>query len=154
MKATIRSAFACSPAFAWDKVQTSALLQEVIYPLLRIAPAAGASFPARWEEGQSVHGRLYLFGFLPLGKHVIHIERVDAERRQIQSRESGGLIRRWDHLVTVRPGDDGQTIYSDEIEIECGWLTPLVWAFANAFYRHRHRRWKRLIRRAAPAGVR
>jgi len=36
--------------------------------------------------------------------------------------------------------------YTDEIEIQAGWLTPGIWLFAQLFYRHRQRRWKALLR--------
>ncbi len=84
---------------------------------------------------------------IPLGRHSIFCERIDPELREIQTREREPLVRRWDHLVRVRPEGDGHTRYSDEIEIEAGLLTPIVWLFAEVFYRHRQRRWKRLIRR-------
>ena len=42
---------------------------------------------------------------------------------------------------------DGRTRYTDSVEVRAGLLTPLVWAFATAFYRHRQRRWRRLVRR-------
>ena len=79
------------------------------------------------------------------------MERIDPAAREIQSRESEWLVRRWDHLVRVRPAGDGQTLYSDEIIIEAGWATFFVWLFAHWFYRHRQRRWRRVARRLAAA---
>ena len=38
-----------------------------------------------------------------------------------------------------------------EIVIEAGPLTLLVWLFANWFYRHRQRRWRRVARRLTKA---
>jgi hypothetical protein len=95
--------------------------------------------------------RIYLFGIIPLGTHTIFLERIDPEAREIQSRESAFLVRRWDHLVRVRPAGYGQTLYSDEILIEAGWLTAFVWLFAQWFYRHRQRRWRRVARRLVAA---
>src|SRR5205814_10309082 len=95
--------------------------------------------------------RIYLFGIIPLGTHTIFLERIDSEAREIQSRESEWLVRRWDHLIRVRPAADGQTLYSDEILIEAGWLTAFVWLFAHWFYRHRQRRWRRVARRLVAA---
>jgi hypothetical protein len=68
---------------------------------------------------------------------------------EIQSRESEPLVRRWDHLIRIRPTPDGQTLYSDEIIIEAGWVTLVVWLFAHCFYRHRQRKWRRIARRLA-----
>jgi hypothetical protein len=83
---------------------------------------------------------------LPLGQHAIHFERVDPELMEIRTRESGSLVRRWCHTMSVRPSSDRRTLYADEVEIEGGLLTPLVWLFAQWLYRHRHRRWKAIAR--------
>ncbi|HUR47928.1 MAG TPA: hypothetical protein VMY88_00155 [Acidimicrobiales bacterium] len=70
---------------------------------------------------------VYLLGVVPLGPHTIFCERIDSGARTIQTRESGPRVRRWDHQMRVRPSPDGRTLYSDEIIIEAGWLTGLVW---------------------------
>jgi len=114
-----------------------------------VRPMAGETLPERWPAGQTVRCRSYLFGLIPLGTHVVHLERIDPSAREIQSREFDPLISRWDHLVRIRPMTEGRCRYSDEIEIEAGWLTPLVWLFALGFYRHRQRRWRRVARRLA-----
>lgn len=93
--------------------------------------------PERWTQGSTYRFRCYLFGVVPLGAHTIFIERVDPVALEIQSREHEALVRHWDHLIRIRPTPDGNALYSDEIEITAGLLTPLVWAFAQWFYRHR-----------------
>ncbi len=153
MKVTVRSVFDRPPEFVWDRVQTSSLHREVTWPLIRVEPVAGTSIPERWQEGQSIPLRMYLFGFLPLGRHTIRLAAVDPHVRQIRSRESGTLARKWWHDITVADAGDGRTLYSDEVEIASGLLTLPVWAFAWLFYRYRQRRWKKLIRRANPAAV-
>jgi hypothetical protein len=90
-------------------------------------------------------------GLIPLGLHTIRIEHIDAPRRQIQSRETNGLISRWDHLVSIREMPAGRTLYSDEIEIEAGRFTWIVWLYAQVFYRHRQRRWRRIAKRLSAA---
>jgi hypothetical protein len=47
----------------------------------------------------------------------------------------------------VRPLEAGTCRYSDEIEIDAGLLTPLVWLFARVFYGHRQRRWQKVAMR-------
>lgn len=81
-----------------------------------------------------------------MGWQVVGIERqppVGAIRR-LRDNGRSLLIQRWDHLITVEPDGSRRTRYTDRIEIEAGWLTPLVWAFAQVFYAHRQRRWRRL----------
>jgi hypothetical protein len=132
---------------AWEELQRPALHREVIRPLFRFEPIDPPQFPERWPVGATLHFRGYLFGIIPIGTHTIFIERIDPATREIQSREVGGLVRRWDHLICVRTTGEGQTLYSDAIIIEAGWLTLFVWLFAQWFYRHRQRRWRRVARR-------
>jgi hypothetical protein len=149
MKVSVASVLPCPAEKVWDEVQRSSLLLEVARPLVKIVPADGPQFPERWPEGATVRCRSYLFGIIPLGTRTILLERIDPAAREIQSRESDPLIRRWDHLVRVRPTDDGRTHYSDEIIIEAGWATVFVWLFAQWFYRHRQRRWRQVAHRLA-----
>lgn len=151
MKVTVRSVFDCPPEFVWDRVQTSAAFLEVIRPLMRVEPVDGTPLPERWAERTSVSVRMYLFGFLPLGRHTIRHADIDPHGRQIRSKESGTLVRSWCHDITVADADRGRALYSDEVEIRAGLLTLPVWVFAWLFYRHRQRRWKKLIREAAVA---
>src|SRR5262249_23839568 len=147
-----QSMFDCPPEKVWAELQTSALHREVIRPLMRFRSLDAPDASERWSQGGTFHFRCYLFGVIPLGKHTIFIERIDPVAQEIQSREHGALLHRWDHLIRIRPTPDGRTLYADEVEFSAGLLTPLVWAFAQWFYRHRQRRWRRIARRLASAG--
>jgi hypothetical protein len=68
---------------------------------------------------------------------------LDSDHHRIATQERSALVRRWDHVIEVREVD-GRTVYSDTIEIEAGLLTLPVRIFAEFFYRHRQRRWRRL----------
>lgn len=153
MRAYIESILECPPELVWAEVQNSRLLLEVMWPVLKFVPPRGEEFPERWQEGTTVFGPGFIFGLLPLGLHRLGFERIDQERRQIQTRETNRFVRRWDHVITVRGTSDGRTLYSDEIEIKAGVLTPMVWLFAQLFYRHRQRRWRRIARRLAEAAT-
>jgi hypothetical protein len=145
MRVHVQSEFQASADRVWRKVQTVGLLMSVMRPLVRIAVTTDG-YPERWTPGKELCGRLYLFVWLPLGPHAIGIESVDDTRMQIMTREHGLLAPSWDHLIAVRSTPAGETIYSDTIDIRAGLLTPMLWLFANVFYRHRHCRWKRLLR--------
>ena len=147
MKVYLESVLNCPPERVWAEVQRSSLLLEVAHPLARIEPVDAADLPEHWVEGATIRCRSYLFGIIPLGTRVIYLERIDRATREIQSRESDPLIRRWDHLIRVQAARQGWTLYSDEIEIDAGWLTFLVWLFAQWFYHHRQRKWHFVARR-------
>jgi hypothetical protein len=145
----VQSVFDCPPERVWEELQTSALLRKVTWPFVRFRSLDPDGIPERWTEDSAYHFRCYVFGLIPLGKHTIFMERVDPVAHEIQSREHDTLVRRWDHLIRIRSTPDGRSLYSDEVEISAGPLTPLVWAFAQWFYRHRQRRWRRIARRLA-----
>jgi ligand-binding SRPBCC domain-containing protein len=149
MRVYVESVLPCPPEKVWHELQRPALLCELSRPLVSFVPADGAPFPERWLEGDTWHLKVSLFGILPLGSHNISVERIDPGARTIQTRESGPRVRRWDHQLRVRASGDGRTVYSDEIIIEAGWLTGLVWLYAQALYRHRQRRWRHVARRLA-----
>mgnify|MGYP001813401044 CR=1 FL=1 len=134
----------------WEEVQRPALLEEVAAPLVRFRWIEPEERLAHWPAGGTVRVRSYLFGILPMGERELVFERIDDERHEIQTRERDALIRRWDHLITVRDGGEGGARYRDRIEIDAGLLTLPVWLFAQWFYRHRQRRWRRVVERLAP----
>lgn len=147
MRVVVESVLPCRAELAWEEVQTSRLLIEVARPLLVIRPIRGESLPVWWESGTTIRCRSYLFGFIPLGTRVVRFERIDAARREIQTRESDPLIRRWDHLIKIESLDAVRCRYADDIEIGAGLLTPVVWLFAIVFYRYRQRRWLAVAQR-------
>ena len=92
-------------------------------------------------------GEVSIVFFVPaMGLASNHAERIDHKNYEIQTREADPLVRRWDHLVSVRPLGENQSIYRDTVDIDAGNLTFVVWAWANWFYRHRQRRWRALAK--------
>jgi hypothetical protein len=78
---------------------------------------------------------------------MLFIWNASTRRRARSSRERDALVRRWDHLIRIRPLANDCCRYLDEIDIDAGPLTLLVWLFAQVFYRHRQRRWQRVAER-------
>ena len=151
MRLFVETLLPCGADQAWATVQTSELLHEVASPLVTIRPLPGEQFPKYWQAGSRIHCRPLLFGLLPLFTRDLSFERIDPVKRKIQTRESDRLIARWDHAIRIRAISDDACWYSDEIEIEAGWLTSFVWLFAALFYRHRQQRWQNVARRLASA---
>jgi hypothetical protein len=144
MKVDVSTVLNCPADKAWDEVQKSSLLLHVIRPMAGIVPADRSGFPERWSEGLTVRCKTFIFGFIPIGTRVLHFERIDQDSREIHTREHDPLVRRWDHVISIRPRNAGQSIYRDVIEVEAGRLTFLVWVWVNWFYRCRQRRWRAL----------
>lgn len=151
MKVTVTTLLDATPERVWDEVQRSDLLEYVAAPLIEFDPVNSESFPERWDEGD-YRVAMRLFGVIPLGEQTIRIskERVDdtdgKQFYQLRDDGTGELISVWDHLISVRETPDRKTVYTDEIEVRAGVLTPLIWLFASIFYRHRQRRWRKLVK--------
>lgn len=145
MQATIHSTIRTDSATMWRELRKPASLRYVASPILSFQPVDGRALPDWWEESETYIVKLSLFDMFPLGKHRITVIRIDEAAMEMLTHESGMLTRTWNHLLQIRAIDVGAVEYTDSVEIRAGLLTPLVWLFAQFFYRHRQRRWKVLL---------
>lgn len=147
MRTCITTTLDCSKDRVWQEVKTSRLLEYVAAPLIVFEPLQPICFPQVWEEGRYLI-TMKLFGWLPFGRQwmVISIPQADEQVYQIRDNGYGDRIARWDHRITIQDAPDGKTSYTDQVDIEAGLITPLVWLFSQVFYRHRQRRWRNLVK--------
>lgn len=144
MRVHVSTFLDASPSTVWNTVKTKELLHHVISPMGKFSPLDGETRGAL-IPGTAYDGRSFMFSVIPVGTRTILIESVDDRTRTMQSREHGEIgLKKWDHLIAVRPERDGSR-YSDTIEINAGVLTPLYWLYAALFYRHRQRKWRKLV---------
>ena len=134
-----------APDRVWEELKKPELLLHIAAGVLSFRPIKPPAFPPRWTPGEYEVAMLWK-GFLPVGRQMIVIEYPEPKdgARFVRDNGRGGLIRTWDHLITVAPLDDGRTRYVDRVRIEAGALTPFVVLFAERFYRHRQKRWREL----------
>lgn len=131
----------------WAAVQQTETLREVARGLLGFRSIDAKPLPEQWHAGQRVTIRMLLFGVLPAWKHTIEMVALNDRRREFQTRESGGPLRVWNHRVQVEVCGKGRSLYTDEVELAAGVLTPLAWLTAAVFFAYRQSRWRRLARR-------
>ena len=140
----------CSMDRLASELGRPALFHYLASPMLVFDAVEPADAIARWSPGK-YRFRLRLGGRLPIGEHVVNLQRtlqdaVAAEGRLVVWHDAGysDLIRVWDHQIAL---EDflGMTRYTDEVEIHAGPLTVPAWLFALAFYGHRQRRLNRLV---------
>ena len=136
----------CSEGELWAKIMDPKSLQFVASPILKFIPVGKNIFEKEWELNRDYVLKLYLFGFLPLGNHTIRLINIDRSENKIESTESGLLARVWNHTILFQETEQNRVHYMDIIEIKAGLLTPMIWIFAHLFYRHRQRRWRKLLR--------
>ena len=146
MRVRLSTKLPISAEAAFALVCMPALLNHITAPLLRFVPLEPGAFPQTWQEG-AYRVRVMLGGLLPMGRQWIDISYVRTADGSFHMRDNGrgDLARRWDHRITITPDDKGGCTYVDDVEIEAGLLTPLLWAFARVFYGHRQRRWRKLV---------
>ncbi|NCC31882.1 MAG: hypothetical protein EOM24_07635 [Chloroflexia bacterium] len=146
MLARITTTFDCTVEQLWAAISRPASLRFVSAPLLRFTPLVAGELDDEWVVGNTYALRLYLFGVLPAGEHRITLATIDREANLIESKESGTLAPVWNHTIRFHPVGTGRLQYTDEIEIQAGLRTGVIWMLAHLFYRHRQRRWKQLLR--------
>ena len=145
MLARISTVFDCTAEQLWDEISRPDSLRFVSAPLLHFESLVTGDLDSEWEVGKTYPLRLSLFGFLPIGEHRITIVRIDREANLIESQESGALSPVWNHTIRFHQLGDDKLHYIDEIEIQAGLLSGIIWTFAHLFYRHRQRRWKKRL---------
>ena len=146
MIARISTYLSCSDEQLWEKIMDPKSLQFVASPILKFIPVGKNIFEKEWELNRDYVLKLYLFGFLPLGNHTIRLINIDRSENKIESTESGLLARVWNHTILFQETEQNRVHYMDIIEFKAGLLTPVILGFAHLFYRHRQRRWRKLLK--------
>lgn len=148
MRIHVATILSWPPARVWSRALNTRVLQHVCWPLVTFRPLDPPQFPEAWPEG-TFRVRLRILG-VPSGTQTLVISKPAPQEPGIHAFRDNGFgthVRRWDHWVRVRPAPNGQTLYSDTIDIEAGVLTPVVALYASVFFRWRQARWRRMIAR-------
>lgn len=98
-----------------------------------------------WRQGAKYRLTLNVFGFIPVGLHQIQVVKWDKASWSIETHESDRLVKVWNHSIRLEPLPDGRTVYTDIVRIDAGKLTVPVKLWSILFYRHRQRKWKKLL---------
>jgi hypothetical protein len=136
---------------AWDAVQKVDTFRYVTRGVLGFRPET--EVPERFAAGDIFRIRLLFFHVVPVWRHELRIVRLDHSKRELYTHERGGPVRTWNHRITIEPPapsspheQDDSCLYTDEIEVRAGPFTPIVWLYAQLFYRYRQMRWRKLAR--------
>jgi len=147
-KLTVSSEIPIDIKTAWEKVQTSALLEFVTKGKLKFKPAGGY-FPEIWKQGTTVKTRMNLYAVIPFGGvHTLVFEKIDNKNKIIRSKEWDDFAKVWNHRISLKKLSDSDIHYEDEIIIYGGLLTGLISSWAKSFYKHRQRRWQLVARKS------
>lgn len=143
MRVTVISLLPAPIEKCWDLLKKTSTLIFVAEGVMTYDGAP--DLPPEWTVGipgvnllPRLHGKLQ-------GDHFVTVTEVNNNDGRIVTSEYGGDITAWNHTMQLREVGPNLCRYTDTIEIQAGWRTPLIWLFANYFYRHRHKRWQALI---------
>lgn len=139
----ISSVLPASKDRIWDKLTLIETLQHIAAPLAYFSPVDNAT--AIWQKGGILQFRLHILGFIPLGIHRIQITEFDISSYIIRTCEGNRLVPLWNHTIRLIPLNESETHYFDEVEIDAGIFTGFVVLWSRLFYRHRQRKWRRLL---------
>lgn len=151
MQTILTTELDCSHERVWEGVRNTHLLAYVSAPILYFEPVQPKRLPTTWRPANYLV-RLKFLGLIPIGLHWIMIsfprrrETGYGQEFVIRDNGFGKLAKKWDHRITIQPTYDGKTRYTDEVDIEAGLLTLVIWAFSQVFYRHRQKRWRELVK--------
>ncbi|MAT42710.1 MAG: hypothetical protein CL609_10235 [Anaerolineaceae bacterium] len=151
MRTILTTFLDCSKERVWQEVQTVRLLAYIAAPMVIFEPLQPTRFPEIWGEA-CYQVRMKIFGRFSFGRHWIVISKPLAATGAFQLRDNGygDRISKWDHWITIQDEPIGKTRLTNDVNIEAGLLTPIVWLFSQAFYRHRQRRWRILVTKNFP----
>jgi len=102
------------------------------------------NFPEKWQLGEQINLLPRLKG-ISQGNHFVTFTCINEDAGILITSEHGGHIKSWKHVMTVKELPNGHCEYRDHVTIKAGWRTPMIWLFAQVFYRHRHRQWKKML---------
>ena len=136
------SVFPAQRETVFEKLQELETLQYIARPYATFEPVGPVT--SVWTAGSESSFRFRLFGIIPYGIHTIRVVRVDPGG--ISSRERNPHVPVWNHDISLVALDERHTEYTDRVEIHAGWRTYFIWLWANAFYRHRQKKWIKLLK--------
>lgn len=143
---TVSCTLAADADMVWPRLLQVDTLRYIAWPLMGFSPM-NSEPKGQWTEGVPYAFRLRLFGLLPFGgRHVIRIDKIEKAALEVQSYESNQIVTTWNHHIKLAPLPNGRARYTDTVRIGAGRLTPAVALWAKLFYRHRQRRWRKLLR--------
>ncbi|MDJ0823818.1 MAG: SRPBCC family protein [Paracoccaceae bacterium] len=139
-RVTVVHDYPVPPQQVWALVSNYDSLQTVMRGKIAFADLPAGDI----RQGDDLALRVSLFGLFPWRPYKLRIETCDAAAMHLQSREAGLGLCHWAHRIEVIPHNGGARL-TDIIDIDAGWKTPIVSAFATWMLRARHRPRLRLL---------
>ncbi len=140
----VTSVFPASKKEVFKLLQEFEMLSKIAYPYITFKPVNDDK-KLLWKEGQIFVFKAKLLGIIPFGTHTINV--IHFKEDKIYTNEQNTYVPVWNHEIILKKLDEQTTEYTDIVEIYAGWKTYFVYLWANLFYRHRQRKWIRILNR-------
>ena len=98
----------------------------------------------KWELNKEYIFKLFIYGFLPFGNHIIILDKIDENEKVIISKEHNNIITIWNHTIRMENNGEKSIKYTDEVEIYAGIFTFFVAIWSIIFYKHRQKKWAKI----------
>lgn len=143
-RVTVTSDFHSNIENIWDKIQDVNTLREICKP--KASFIACDDSPIQWKEGKTFVFKMYLHGFLPVGRHTINVVKMDKTSREIDTKEYDNTVVIWNHYIKMEEISQQVTRYTDTVDLYAGCLTSITAWWTLKFYKHRQRKWQKIAK--------
>lgn len=143
---TITSVFPAAINQIWPLLTKVETLQFIAAPYASFVPLEKGGELA-WREGETARYNLRIFGFFPMGTHTIAVKTFDEETHKVFTEEHNRMVPVWNHAISLVALSEESAEYTDNVDIDAGWITPFVVLWSKLFYRHRQKKWLRLLKK-------
>lgn len=133
MKVIVSSIMNSDGKKMWSKLEKVSTLFYISWPLLKFTPSSSSKTPLQWKKGKKYTLNIYGLCIIPLGKHIITVQKKDSGKKELITEESGTLTSIWNHHIKIESVSKKVIKYTDEIDIEAGVMTLFVWFFCSVF---------------------
>lgn len=144
LRITITSDFDVPLDTFWERIQNVASLVEICKPLISFKSYSG-DLPSKWDVLEIYQFKLSLYQIFPALKHTICIKKIDKDSCVIESEEYNKVVTVWNHIIKMTSLDKSKTSYVDIVDIYAGILTSIVALWATGLYKHRQKKWRKLL---------
>ncbi len=152
MRILLKLELDCAPDAAWRAIRDPAVFRAVSAPFTTFESLEPGGFPASWPEG--VHlVRAKAFGVAVIGEQTIDLAFRESRNGVRSVRDTGrglsgplAVVDRWEHTMAVSALPGARTLFRDQLKVEAGALTPVLWIGFWAFWQWRAIQLRRLSR--------
>jgi hypothetical protein len=152
MRVLLKLQLDCAPDAAWRAIRNPEVFRAVSAPFTSFDSLEPGGFPDSWPEGEHLL-RARAFGLAVIGEQTIDLEFRESRHGVRSVRDTGrglsgplAMVDRWEHTMAVSALPGARTLYRDQLIVEAGALTPVLWVGFWAFWQWRALQITRLAR--------